>query len=564
MEKPTEEIPAEEAAAAEGGEGCPLVDLPYPRPEPDYNAKVVRDLSPFEDALAAYTDERRGELDDLLTSATIPNIQALIESGDLTSEELVVYYVDRIQRYDIDGLNSVIELNPQALEIARALDDERASRTDQSGMYGIPVLLKDNIATGDGMHATAGAVVMEGWLPDRDAGLVSKLRDAGAIILGKANLSEWANYMDSCMPNGFSALGGQTENPYGPFETYGSSSGSAVAAAANLAAVTVGSETQGSLLLPAGINSVVAIKTSKGLVSGDYIIPLLPFQDVAGPMGRTVTDAAVLLTAMAGVDENDPETQNAAKLDGVDFAEFASLEAAQGKRIGIVFITDDDVDRFLQSLGIPEENRDAVLPAIEDQNNTNRVAGELFAAAGMEVVEIPWSAIPAAPDTKEALKPGFKRAINAFLAGLGDAAPVGSLQEIIAFNEEDAANRMPYGQDHLEEAQASDLTDEEWQTLREEHIQSTQQAFQVLFNTYEVDMFFENLTQVYAPAGYPAITIPSGYGADGTPKYYHIIGDYLAEPSLIMAGYVLEQALNARVAPDLEATMQLIDAVKSE
>ena len=536
---------------------------PYPRPEPDYNAKVVRDLSPFEDALAALTDERRAELDLLLTGASIADMQSMFSTGDLTSEELVLYYIDRIQRYDVDGLNSVIALNPQALESARVHDEQRASGSAAGGMHGIPVLLKDNIAVA-GLPATAGAVVMQGWTPDRDAGLVTKLRQAGAIILGKANLSEWANFMDSCMPNGFSAVGGQTENPYGPFETYGSSSGSAVAAAANLATVTVGSETQGSLLLPAGVNSVVAIKTSKGLVSGDYIIPLLPFQDVAGPMGRTVTDTAVLLTAMAGVDENDPETQNAAELDGVDFAEFASLEAAQGQRIGVVIITEDDIDGFLQSLGVPAENREALLPAIDDANRVGRAIGQALSEAGMEVIEIPWSAVPATPNANEALPPGFKRAINEFLAGLGDAAPVGSLEEIIAFNEEDTANRMPYGQDHLEEAQASDLTDEEWQALREDHIQSAQQGLRALFDTYGVDAMVENLTQAYAAAGYPAITIPTGYGADGEPTYTHIIGDYLSEPSLITAGYALEQALNVRVDPNLDATMQLIEDMASQ
>jgi amidase len=536
---------------------------PYPRPEPDYNAKVVRDLSPFEDALAALTDERRAELDLLLTGASIADMQSMFSTGDLTSEELVLYYIDRIQRYDVDGLNSVIALNPQALESARVHDEQRASGSAAGGMHGIPVLLKDNIAVA-GLPATAGAVVMQGWTPDRDAGLVTKLRQAGAIILGKANLSEWANFMDSCMPNGFSAVGGQTENPYGPFETYGSSSGSAVAAAANLATVTVGSETQGSLLLPAGVNSVVAIKTTKGLVSGDYIIPLLPFQDVAGPMGRTVTDTAVLLTAMAGVDENDPETQNAAELDGVDFAEFASLEAAQGQRIGVVIITEDDIDGFLQSLGVPAENREALMPAIDDANRVGRAVGQALSEAGMEVIEIPWSAVPATPNANEALPPGFKRAINEFLAGLGDAAPVGSLEEIIAFNEEDTANRMPYGQDHLEEAQASDLTDEEWQALREDHIQSAQQGLRALFDTYGVDAMVENLTQAYAAAGYPAITIPTGYGADGEPTYTHIIGDYLSEPSLITAGYALEQALNVRVDPNLDATMQLIEDMASQ
>jgi amidase len=200
-------------------------------------------------------------------------------------------------------------------------------------MHGIPVLLKDNIATGDHLQTAAGAAAMLGWDPDRDAFLVRRLRDAGAVILGKANLSEWANYMDSCMPDGFSTNGGQTRNPYGPFDTLGSSSGSAVAVAADLTTVSVGSETQGSIIKPATINSVVALKTSRGLVSRDYILPLLPWQDVPGPIGRTVTDVAALLSAMVGVDENDPETAAAAELSGTDFAQFLSPRSGRDRRL---------------------------------------------------------------------------------------------------------------------------------------------------------------------------------------------------------------------------------------
>ncbi|MGD2050220.1 MAG: amidase family protein, partial [Chloroflexota bacterium] len=251
-------------------EACPLHDLPFPRPEPDYNGKLARDFSPFADALVDYTPEDAAALEELVSGKTIPELQALMEGGELTSYDLVVYYLERIQRYDVDKLNSVLELNPEVLEIAQALDDERAAGTVRGDMHGIPVLLKDNIATGDQMHTAAGATVMLDWDPSRDAFLVSQLREAGAIILGKANLSEWANYMDDCMPNGFSTIGGQTQNPYGPYETYGSSSGSAVAVAADLITVSVGTETQGSIIKPAGIHSVVALKPTKGLISTDY------------------------------------------------------------------------------------------------------------------------------------------------------------------------------------------------------------------------------------------------------------------------------------------------------
>ncbi len=264
---------------------CPLYELPYPRPEPLYDGKLRRDFSSFAALLKAYTPDLAAARKILLQGKTIPQIQALLESGKLTSVELLAYYLERIQRYDVDKLNSVLELNPEALEIAHALDKERAANSVRGPMHGIPVLLKDNIATGDQLHTAAGTAAMLGWDPDRDAFLVSQLRKAGAIILGKANLSEWANYMDSCMPNGFSANGGQTQNPYGPFETYGSSSGSAVAVAADLTTVSVGSETQGSMIMPAGINSVVALKTSHGLVSGDYINPPTALAGRARPHG---------------------------------------------------------------------------------------------------------------------------------------------------------------------------------------------------------------------------------------------------------------------------------------
>jgi amidase len=281
-------------------------------------------------------------------------------------------------------------------------------------------------------------------------------------------------------------------------------------------------------------------------------------------MGRTVTDTAVLLTAMAGVDENDPETQNAAELDGVDFTQFASVDAAQGQRIGIVIQTEDSINVLLDQAGIPEADREAYVPAFLAQNDMTRAVGQAFAEAGMEVIEVLADDMPSTPDANEALPPGFKRGINAFLAGLGDAAPVASLEEIIAFNLEDAENRMPYAQDHLEEAQATDLTDEEFAAMRDEHISAAQDGFRALFETYDVRIILDNQSQAYAPAGYPAITIPIGLDSNGQPQSIHIVGDYLSEPALITAGYVLEQAVGARAEPDLQATMQLIQNINGQ
>lgn len=544
------------ATAPQEAQFCANFELPFPRPEPDYTSKLVRDLSPFADALAALTEERRVELGALLSDATVLDMQQAMADGKLSAEALVTYYVDRIQRYDIDKLNAVMELNPQALEIARQLDAERAAGAVRGAMHGIPVLLKDNIATGDGMHTTAGAYALKDWQPDRDAFLVQQLRDAGAIILGKANLSEWANWMDFCMPNGFSTLGGQTRNPYGPFETYGSSSGSAVAAAANLAAVTVGTETQGSLIKPAEINSVVAIKTSMGLVSRDYVIPLLEWQDVPGPIGRNVTDVAVLLTAMTGADANDPATQDAAALAGVDFTQYLAPEAATGLRIGIVLKTDEDIEQFIKDMELAEEEVASMRQIFREQSEQQRQTGRIFSALGFEVVEVSETAMPAFIDPSEVIPYGFRDAINRFLAGLGDQAPTGSLEEIIALNRADLANRAPYGQGHLEESQNASLSEEQYLALKERNQSTARSVLSRLFADYGVDVLLSDVGQVYAPAGFPAMTVPTGYDGAGQPTGLTMVADYLGEPKLITAGYAYEQATKARVAPDLGAARQ--------
>ncbi|MEZ4864294.1 MAG: amidase family protein [Caldilineaceae bacterium] len=543
---------------------CANYDLPFPRPEPAYNAKRVRDLSPFADALAGLTAERVAILDALLSDATILDLQQALAAGTLTSTELVTYYLDRIRRYDIDKLNSVLELNPQALAIARQLDDERAAGNVRGNLHGIPVLLKDNIATGDGMHNSAGAYALKDWQPDRDAFLVQQLRAAGAIILGKANLSEWANYMDPCMPNGFSALGGQTRNPYGPFETYGSSSGSAVAVAANLAAASVGTETQGSIMLPAEINSVVGIKTSMGLVSRDYVVPLLEWQDVPGPMGRTVTDVAVLLTAMTGVDANDPVTQDAAALAGVDFTQFLSVEAAQTRRVGIIVYSEEDIEQVLAGFGLrgdKGESAEALRQLYRAQSDAQREIGHRFRDLGMTVVEVSALALPARVDVNDVLPYGFKDAINRFLVNLGAQVEVDSLEAIIALNDADLANRAPYGQGYLEGAQNAPLSEAEYLALKAHNQQTTRAALSSLFADYEIDVLLSDVGQAYAPAGFPAMTVPAGYDEAGQPTGLNLIADYLGEPDLIAVGFAFEQATHARRTPDLEATMQEIDAL---
>ncbi len=540
---------------------CPLYELPYPRPEPLYNGKLRRNFSSFDRLLKTYTTEQAAHK-ILLEGKAIPQIQALLNSGKLTSVELLAYYLERIRRYDVDKLNSVLELNPQALEIALSLDKERAANRVRGPMHGIPVLLKDNIATGDQLHTAAGAAAMLGWNPDRDAFLVSQLRKAGAIILGKANLSEWANYMDSCMPNGFSANGGQTQNPYGPFETYGSSSGSAVAVAADLTTVSVGSETQGSMIIPAGINSVVALKTSHGLVSGDYIIPLLPWQDVPGPMGRSVTDVAVLLSAMTGVDPNDPNTSKSANLAGRDFTRFLGSKRHKPLRVGIPVWDEESIDAWFDKLGISDKKQQAAFRTVYgEQNRSLRATGEILSSAGITVVEVPNMALPQRLDVLAVLEYGFKKAINAFLTKLGEDAPFSSLREIITFNEQALKNRAPYGQDHLQASQHTTLTEKEYAKIQKHNQQAARNAIDQLLSKYNIDVIVSDVSQAYAPAGYPALTVPAGYDADGAPQGIVFVGGYLAEPQLLAAGYAYEQATRLRKAPNLEAVMKLIHAM---
>jgi amidase len=523
---------------------------------------VARDFTPFAAVLDAYTPEQAAAREALVSGRTIPELQALMDGGELTSVDLVVYYLERIQRYDVDKLNSVLELNPDVLEIAQALDEERAAGSVRGPMHGIPVLLKDNIATGDQMHTAAGAAAMLGWDPGRDAFLVNQLREAGAVILGKANLSEWANYMDPCMPNGFSTNGGQTRNPYGAFETFGSSSGSAVSVAADLTTVSVGTETQGSLIKPAEINSVVGLKPTMGMVSRDYVIPLLPMQDVPGPMGRTVTDVAVLLSAMSGVDAND-FTTSGNTLAGTDFTQFLTPESVSGLRVGLPVWNDQAFADYFASTGLTDEEQQNNLRTLfEAKNEEVRAVGNLLSAAGATVIEFPITNIPPnGTDLAKRLEYGYKEAMNTFLADLGEAAPVASLAEIIAFNSEELANRAPYGQGYLEASQGTAVTAEEFARLSQQDNGLARNALDIIFENYDLDVIVSDVGQLYAPAGYPALSVPSGYAEDGAPQSIVFVGGFFAEPQLLAVGYAYEQATQARVAPDLEATMALIQAI---
>lgn len=534
----------------------------FPLSEPSYTGKRLRNFGAFESALATFSPERRNVLDGRLLEADVPTMQAMMARGEVTAEELVVYYVDRIRRYDINQLNSVMELNPDALVIARKLDDERKQGKLWGPLHGVPVLLKDNIATGDAMHTTAGAAALRNWRGDRDARLVRNLRNSGAILLGKANLSEWANYVDPAVPSGFSALGGQTRHPYGPFDPLGSSSGSAVSVAANLTAVSVGSETQGSILKPAATNGIVGLKPTHGLVSRDYVIPLVEWMDVPGPMGRSVVDVATLLTALAHTDEGAEESTDpaVANLQGTDFTQFLNLAAARQRRVGVTVFSDEvlaELERTFSSgpaeIEVSAEQLRRVFDDLKAQNLAAKQAIAALRRQRIPVVEIDGRSLPVAPNATEALRLGFKASLNSFLKTL-PRPPVLALIDVVSFNNADPANRVPYGQRYLELSQRADSPSADYTEVRERNQITSRGVLGPIFTAAGIDVLIAP-TQIYAAAGYPAMTVPIGVSEAGEPQGLTMIGKRLGEPDLLAVGYAIEQASRARKPPNLDATV---------
>ena len=546
-------------------DGCPR--RAFPLDEPATNARRPLDLAPLAGALAGLTAARRLVLDGFLLEASLTGIQTALADGRTTSAELVAYYCDRIARYDAGGLNAVLALNPQAAPTAAALDAERATAGPRGLLHGIPVLLKDNIATGDGLPTTAGAAALRDWRPQRDAFLVARLREAGAIILGKTNLTEWANYTDPCLPNGYSAVGGQTHSPYGPFDPSGSSTGSAVAVAANLAPLSVGSETQGSIIWPARDHSLVGLKPSVGLVSRGGVVPLVGWMDTPGPFGRSVADVAVFLTALAapgpeGIDADDPATADAAPLAGRDFTRYLSPEMARRVRVGVVAVTKSNVAAALaqreraagRGLTAAEEAevRDALVETAEGERIAAALRGQ-----GVEVVVIPYevSLRLAAPELGGVLEFAFRDSLDRFLSGWAAGAPVRSLAEVAAVYAADPANRAPYGFRSVAASATTTITAADYAARVEANRAGAQAAIHGLLRQHGVDVLAGEVGQSYAAAGFPALAMPDGLGPTGKPVGVVFIGDYLSEPQLLAVGAAYERARAGRVVPDLDAIL---------
>ena len=486
--------------------------------------------------------------------ATIDDLQARMGAGTLTARELTAAYLQRIAEIDKAGpkLNAIIELNPDALAIAEQLDAERAAGHVRGPLHGIPVLIKDNIATADRMETTAGSLALVGAKPPHDAAIVTRLHAAGAVILGKTNLSEWANFRSTNSISGWSGRGGQTHNPYAlDRNPSGSSSGSAVAVAANLCVVAVGTETDGSIVSPASVNGVVGVKPTVGLVTRTGIIPIAASQDTAGPIARTVRDAAILLGVLAGADQSDPVTQTRPADLPVDFSAALSARALKGARLGL--------------LRGPFGFRPKLEPVLAE------VVAALQ-AAGAEVVdlgEFPLFREASDPET-EVLRYEFKDGINAYLATLGPDAPVKTLADLIAFNEAHRAQEMPlFAQETFLKAEAKGpLTDQAYLDARAACLRITRtNGIDVLMDKNRLDALVA-LTYGPAPltdpvnggystgassspaavAGYPGVTVPAAQ-VMGLPVGLSFFGRAWSEPKLLALAADFESATKARREP---------------
>jgi amidase len=485
--------------------------------------------------------------------ATIDELQAGMEQGMLTSEQLVHTYLERIQVYDQQGvrLRSIIELNPDAPSDAAVLDRERKQQGARGALHGIPILLKDNIYTADRTHTSAGAWVLADYYASRDALLVSKLRQAGAVILGKTNMTEWAAFMSRQMPHGYSARGGQTLNPYGPgtIPVGGSSSGSAVAVAANLTSVSLGTETSGSIVCPSSFNAIVGIKPTTGLVSCDGLILASLTQDTAGPMARTVRDAAIVLGVIVGRDHAmEGENNNAilAKQNIVaqsemksgngscDYTQYLKREGLGGVTIGVVMDDYAQLDSSKQKL---------VDQAIADLREL-----------GALIVEVPSIHEPELQWTFEVVLQQFKWNMDAFLAALPTTYPVHSLKELIAYNEQHANLAMLYGQDVFIDSEQTNLEPEEYlKSIERDTYLSREAGVDQAMEAYQLDILLFPETSGYrvaAKSGYPIISVPAGF-VGSSPMGIHFLGKAYAEPILLRVAYEFEQATLHRVPPVL-------------
>ncbi len=488
---------------------------------------------------------------NVLEQADVSTLQAAMSEGSLTAVAITEHYLARIAQLD-PQLHAVLEVNPEALSIAAALDAERAAGTVRSPLHGIPVLLKDNVDTADQMQTTAGSLaLLDAPTPQRDAFLVTRLREAGAVILGKTNMSEWANFRSTNASSGWSSRGGQTLNPYDLDRTpCGSSSGSAVALAADFAVLAVGTETDGSIVCPAAHNSVVGIKPSLGLISRAGLIPIAHSQDTAGPMARSVRDAALLLNALVAEDVDDLITSNLRTRTPLDYTAFLREDALEGKRIGVM----------RQAFG-----RDAALDALMEAQL------QVLRDAGAEVFDIAINAARSFSSAEtQVLLFEFKNDLENYLYERGGSLQ--SLRDLIAWNEANAATVMPhFGQELFLQAQeTTNLGDQEYLSALGYSKAFSQSSINSVMQDLELDALvaptnsvgwpvdpsgdktegYVSSASLAAVSGYPNITVPAGY-LDGFPIGLSFMGRQYSEPTLIGIAHAYEQLTQARRPPQL-------------
>jgi len=499
----------------------------------------ICDETPFHNVL--HNDSAEGFS---IEEATIPQIQQAFKAGKLTSRGLVEFYLGRIKELN-PLLHAVIEVNPDALLLADRADTERlkAGGTIESALHGIPVLIKDNIASNDKLNTTAGSFALLGSKVARDAGVVSKLRKSGAIILGKANLSEWAHFRSSSAPSGWSARGCQAKNPYVlTADPSGSSTGSAVGVAANMAAVTLGTETDGSILCPSGANAVVGIKPTVGLTSRAGVIPISHHQDTVGPICRTVTDAVYLLDEIVGYDLRDDRASKSAApfIPEGGYKQFLKPDGLHGKRLGIVRGPD-----FSKSPGSSEAvSFEKHLSTLRQKEATLVENSVIDAILNADYVK----------DEDTILLYDFKHDLNIYLSELLES-PVHTLADIIAFNElhPQEENILEYKQDLFLKAQKTSNFDAKAYTKALKRVQSiTENGIDQVLKDYKLDALVtpgNNINGILAIAGYPGIIVPAGYNELGVPFGICFGGGRGSEPTLIEISYAFEHATKIRKIP---------------
>lgn len=483
---------------------------------------------------------------------TIAEIHLAYANGDYTITELTQFYLDRIEAISVNGpqLNAVLTVNPDALAIAAELDKDLGNVEVHGPLYGIPVLLKDNIDTGDEMPCTAGARAMKDSYPIQDSPLAAQLRVAGAVILGKANLSEWANFHSNTSSSGWSGLGGQTRNPYDLTRNpCGSSAGSGVAVAANLCVIAIGTETNGSIICPSNNNGIVGIKPTVGLISRTGIIPIAFTQDTGGPMARTVTDAAICLGTLTAEDERDSKTLIADRKAFTDYTQFLKTGSLDGKRLGL----------FNRSL--------------EEQTQINQLMNEAvayFESQGATIVQLD-RILPSRTngDSFQVLLYEFKDGLNKYFAGLGPKAPVKDLADLIEKTFSDSVEMKYHDHELLKLAQSKgDLNDEKYKTALADMLRkSREEGMDKVMDEHQLDAiigpsgspawktdwvngdnFSVGSSSPAAISGYPNITVPMG-NIDGLPLGISIFGRPWSEPLLLQIAYNFEQGTLHRITP---------------